>query len=468
MKRVMVLGAGITGLSVATNLASKGFDVVVLEKEKHAGGLSASIPFGEYVVEYGPHTFHTVFDELLLRYKGLAGRDFVKNRLDRQINFRGKYFKYPLQFTNILLNIPMLTSAQCFFSFSKSLLLRKLGFAKERNAEEWLTSYFGKELYNIYFKDYTTKVWGVSPSKLSKTFVSQRIPKIKIREIIMEQFKKRTIKMRKGDHIYAPNLSHIYYTKKGCGKIIDELSERLAKHNGRIYFGTALTALFLKDNKVSQVGFTSGKKQHQIDCDYLVSTIPLNDLLLAIRPGPGKRMLEASRFLRYRAVTVIAIVLSKNRAIGPQWIYFRDKTFNRLTEPKNYGLSLPKGKTILYLEMASDGKNVSAKDKENLVRKVVSELVKERIIRKDEVLDSFIIHAKHAYPIYAVGFEKNLSELESYIESIENLYSTGRQGLFKYVDMDICMRMADIVANQIAGQKMKEQVFITSGEKAFI
>ena len=57
MKKTIVIGGGITGLSVAWKLSEKGYKVKVIEMDKFIGGLARSIKMGNYFFDIGPHSF---------------------------------------------------------------------------------------------------------------------------------------------------------------------------------------------------------------------------------------------------------------------------------------------------------------------------------------------------------------------------------------------------------------------------
>lgn len=462
-KTAVILGAGVSGLYAATKFLEKGIDVHIIEKDDHAGGLSSTIIKEGCPMEYGPHTFHTVFNDMLDEFKHYVGKDFVMNRLDRQLSFGGKFYKYPPTFVDILKQTSPLVILKCFFSFSYSLMKRKLKLGSEKNAEEWLINNYGKELYKIYFKDYTEKVWGIPPNKLSTIFVSQRIPKISIRQILLEQFKKGIINMRKGDHIYAPHVSHIYYSKQGSGKLPNELLKSILKKGAKIYYNSDITSISSSKNKARSINFVSDNNKITLKFDYMVSTVPLFDLLQYISPSAPDKVIRASKQLHYRKIDVVAFHLKKDRVINPQWVYYRDRSFNRLSEPKNYGLHMPKGTTVIYLELSGN----QASTKEAITKKLIEELESEGLVKKEEIINSFFLSTEFGYPIYNIGFEKRLAVIKQYLGNYNNLYSIGRQGLFKYIDMDICMKMAQLTVNHMCSNDAKKDVYITTNEVAF-
>ncbi|RKY84745.1 hypothetical protein DRQ09_08170, partial [candidate division KSB1 bacterium] len=218
-KRIAIIGAGITGLNLAWKLSEYGFDVEIFEKKDYVGGVGTSVTIDGYSFEYGPHMFHTVFDDILNDFKELMkNENYSITMLDREIKYNGKYYKYPLKIINVLKGLGFFTSVRCGLSFFYSLLKRKLKLTKDISAEDWFINNFGKVGYEIYFKDYTYKVWGVHPKNLSPIFPVSRIPGINIRKILKDIFFK--VKSTKftddfGESIYCPDMKFIYYPYNG-------------------------------------------------------------------------------------------------------------------------------------------------------------------------------------------------------------------------------------------------------------
>ena len=64
MKKIVIIGGGITGLSVAWKLSEKGHEVNVLEMDKFIGGLAKSIKIENYFFDIGPHSFFSEDEEI--------------------------------------------------------------------------------------------------------------------------------------------------------------------------------------------------------------------------------------------------------------------------------------------------------------------------------------------------------------------------------------------------------------------
>ena len=172
---IVVLGAGLAGLSAAEELTRQGHKVVVIEKEAYSGGLAATIQNDEFRYDLGPHRFHTSNEGLLKWVQDLPGIEMLE--LDRvsRIRLLDKYFDYPLALSNVVTTMPLHMGAGMMLSFMWEKI-RSIFIKRDQNSfEGWVLSRFGSGLYNLYLAPYNKKLWGIEPSELSADWASQRI-----------------------------------------------------------------------------------------------------------------------------------------------------------------------------------------------------------------------------------------------------------------------------------------------------
>ncbi|MCP4723862.1 MAG: NAD(P)-binding protein [bacterium] len=473
-KKIAVIGAGITGLNLAWKLIDYGYDVEVFEKRDVVGGVGTSVMKDGYAFEYGPHLFHTGFEELLDDFKELMKDEpYEKTLLDRQIKYMGKCYKYPLKLINVLKGLGFFTSVKCGLSFFYAHLKLKLGLTKDTTAEDWFINRFGKVGYAIYFKDYTKKVWGIDPTDLSPIFTNSRIPTISIRKMVKELLipKKKIIKEidNKGDHIYAPDINYIYYPHRGMWVLTDKIKDKVIEKGGKLYYGADVKKINFEGKIAKSIDFSVNGEEQKREFDYIISTIPLKGIINLIDLEKPEDVIEASQSLKHRAIVVACLVIKKPKVIDAQVLYFNDKNFNRVTEPKNLGLKVnPDSHTVILVEFTCDVGDDVWNNSEKYSDYVIEELIKENLITKEEILSAHTIKYPHAYPIYNIGYERRLKSIENFFGDIPNLYTTGRQGLFTYIDKDICMMMGKILAEYInEGGSEKSNIPNIEGETVF-
>ncbi|WGF87163.1 UDP-galactopyranose mutase [Marinivivus vitaminiproducens] len=170
----LVVGAGFAGSVLAERLASqRGERVLVVDRRSHIGG-NAYDRYDEAGVlmhQYGPHIFHTnseaIFDYLS---QFTAWRPY-EHRVLGMID--GKLVPIPINRTtiNALYDLSLSTDEEA----EAFLASRAEPVEVIRTSEDVVVSRVGRELYEKFFKGYTTKQWGVDPSQLDKS-VTARVP----------------------------------------------------------------------------------------------------------------------------------------------------------------------------------------------------------------------------------------------------------------------------------------------------
>ncbi|MFC1554813.1 FAD-dependent oxidoreductase, partial [candidate division KSB1 bacterium] len=465
---------GVTGLNVAWRLLEKGCDVEIFEITNIIGGVGTSIKKDGYSFDFGPHILHSAYPDIIEDFKNLLGsEDYFSDKVDRQIHFKGKYYQYPLKPVNVLKGLGPFSSVKIIISFFYSFIKRKLGLTKEVSAEDWFINWFGKVGYQIYFKEYTEKAWGVHPKKLSAFFTSSRIPTISIRKLIKNQFEKLRKHTEqtdeKGTHAYGPTIHFIMYPYKGVGLLTQKIYEKIKFLGGKVRFNTKINKIYFSGNNAESIEYTFGGETHKDKIDYVISTIPLKDIIELIDLPKSEEVIENSQNLIHRAIIVIGLVVNKPKVLNTHFLYFYDKCFTRITEPKNFGLKMQdENQTVLLLEITCDIGDDVWENGDKYAHQAIKELAAEGLFSEDEVERFYIIKYPHAYPIYNIGFRERLEAIKTYLGEIPNLFSIGRQGLFVYIDMDICMKLGKILADHIEKDLPKsDQEILAKGERSF-
>ena len=156
MKKIIIIGGGITGLSTAWKLSEKGYKVNVLESDKSIGGLAKSIKIENYYFDIGPHSFFTedkeIFKKVMNLFKGEQG-EIPYSKRSVKMMFRGKYVDYPLSAKSILIQMGILPAIMCSLSFAKSYIVTSISslFVKKSQNEnltvkQWAIDNFGRYL----------------------------------------------------------------------------------------------------------------------------------------------------------------------------------------------------------------------------------------------------------------------------------------------------------------------------------
>ena len=168
----LIVGAGISGITLAERLASIGGKILLIDKRNHFGGNCYDFKReGILIQRYGPHIFHTnnkkVFEYL---------KKFTKfNKYQHKVlaYYNKKYFPIPINLNTVnkffYINLKDKKELKSF------LKKKKKKIKKIKNSEEVIISKFGKELYEAFIKNYTKKQWDKYPSELDKSIL-ERLP----------------------------------------------------------------------------------------------------------------------------------------------------------------------------------------------------------------------------------------------------------------------------------------------------
>ena len=215
------------------------------------------------------------------------------------------------------------------------------------------------------------------------------------------------------------------------------------------------------DSKVTAVVIKDKTEEIRIPAENVISTIHLIDLISLIKPIPPKEVVEAAKKLRYRSLILVYIILNKEKAMADNWVFFPEKEyiFTRVSEQKSFSeYTGPKDKTAIIAEVGCEfeDQTYNLPNKE-LAQKVIYDLEKAKIIKKEEVEHNFTIKINRCYPVYEIGYKENLTKVLDYVNSIKNLYTIGRQGLFNYNNTDHSLDMANRITEHILTNKTKEE-----------
>jgi len=428
-KTVVILGAGITGL-VSAYYLSKDFNIIIIEKEKFVGGSAAGFKYKNFILDCGPHKLYTELPGIIEEIKNIC--PLLKIKKKNSIYLQRNYFDFPLKIQQIMLKMPSKAFKAGLDIFSK--IFNKL---PDDSYENFLLNRFGKTLYNLSFRDYAEKVWNSNPKELDKELAKKRVAISSIFELI------KSILFKDAKNISA---EYFYYPPKGTKQLIGSLVEKIRKNKGKILTSSSISEIKLNNNNIKFV--KAGKRK--INADYLISTIPLDDFMKLIKAD--KEITGAASNLKYQNLNIIYFILNKPRALKDCWIFFPEKKFifQRVSEQKAFSFHCcPKNKTALMVE------TTKTVDKD-LIKKTIEQLESADILKKEEIDEYFVKSYNKTYPIYAKGFLTHLSKILRNIESIDNFYTIGRQGLFNYNNMDQCWDMAMKTAEHIKNKKSKK------------
>jgi protoporphyrinogen oxidase len=445
-KEIIVLGGGLSGLSAAHTLSLAGREVIVFEADPDVGGLSKTIVHNGFRFDLGGHRFITNKEKVKQYVKRLLDDESLAVSRKSKIYLRNMFFDYPLKPVNAIFGMGLSTTFMILFDYLKEKVKGIFRPPVNVSLEDWVVNNFGRTMFNLYFKDYSEKVWGIGCDRISEEWVSQRIRGLSLWVAIKNAFFKVSGKD-------VPTLaSNFIYPSPGIGYISDRLKEEIEETN-TVMTGTRVEKILHKDFVVSNVIAGNSGGLYDIEGSEVVSSIPVTSLVKMLSPAPPNDVLEAANSLNYRDLVLVTIMVDLDKLTDLTWIYIPEKRFSlgRIHEPKNWSIEMaPEGKTHFVCEyFCFEGDDIWKTDDSKLVSMTVKQLIELGFIQESDVIDSCVVRVPKTYPLFEVGYERHYRKIVDYLDNFKNLHTTGRNGKFKYYNMDYTMESGIEVAEAL-------------------
>lgn len=415
--RILVIGAGPTGLVAGWKLAERGHAVTIIERAPFPGGMSASFKIAGQRVDFGSHRLHGKADPgLLAELRGLMGDDLQTRQRNGRIRLAGKWVGFPLRTGDLVKHLPRRFAAGAAFD-SLTAPLRK---PESENFESVVRAGLGPTVFDAFYRPYARKLWGVEASEIDGSMAQRRVSAGGPIDIA-----KRLLAAR------AEEGRVFYYPRTGYGQITESLTDAVATAGGNLRCNATMTSLSLAGGVSATIEGDSGSEV--LEADVIVSTVPVQHLVRISQPEPDPSVVAAAESLEHRGMVFVYLVVPRDRYTAFDAHYFPglDTDVARLSEPKNYrdGPDTP-GQTVLCAEIACGvDDELWAMSDADLGDLVAKQLV-EQGLPEPEHTEVHVRRLGAVYPLYRSGYRDHLDVIERWAGTHENLITTGRQGLF--------------------------------------
>jgi protoporphyrinogen oxidase len=459
----VVLGGGVSGLGFAKRMSEHGHSVLVLEKEAVVGGLSRSLNHNGFYLDFCAHRFHTNNRELLNEVLGLPGLKMYRHVKKSRIYMFGKYLKYPFELQNLLRAMRLRDSLLCGLSFGWNVLAKPFRKPTLVSYRDWFVHLYGRRLYEIMCRPYTSKIWHTDPANISADWADQRFQGENLKKLLKRIAKKiLTLDFSSynlEDDSLAPDGGPFYYPSRGIQELPDALANGALAHGAVIETGVTPTSVSVSDRTVT---YSRGGEQQTVSFGHLISTIPLHALYdLQERKSP--EVGRALAGLTYMDIIFVYAFLRRPLS-NDHWLYFPDPdvVFNRAVEFSNWSPDMcPPGKSSVCFDITVFEKGTeslwNASDAE-LSARVLHDAERVGYLERSEVFDTHVFRVKHAYPYYDVDYKAKLDVIVPFLER-DHVSLLGRTGIFQYNNSDNSIEMGFLLADKFLSAGDRRSVY---------
>jgi protoporphyrinogen oxidase len=518
-RTAVIIGAGPAGLTAALELLRRSdIKPIVLESSGEIGGISRTVRYKGNRMDIGGHRFFSKSDRVMEWWLEVmpveAGADagaaiayqnktralpnagsfnstktaetadlvmLIRPRKSR-IYYLRRFFDYPITLTaDTLSKLGLLRTVKVGTSY---ILSRLKQITPEKSLEDFLINRFGKQLYLIFFKSYTEKVWGTPCNEISAEWGAQRIKGLSLTTAV-KHFLKRTFgKKASGDLSQKGTdtslIERFLYPKFGPGQLWEHVAEMVVQLGGEIHLRTRVDAIHANGRCVNAVTALNESGQREtFSGDYFFSTMPMRELVNALDVPVPTNVKEVSDGLQYRDFITIGLLAGKLSVREPDggllkdtWIYIQepDVLLGRLQIFNNWSpyMVADPGTVWIGLEyFCYETDDLWKMADEDLKAFGARELEKIGILKVEDVLDGHVVRVPKTYPAYFGTYDR-FDELRRFIDEFENMFLVGRNGMHKYNNQDHSMLTAmTAVDNIIAGKLDKGSLWEINTEQEY-
>ncbi len=436
---IQILGGGPAGLAAGHYAKKRRLDFVLFEAGSDVGGNCRTLRIGDFRFDTGAHRFHDKDPSVTCEVKKLLGGDLFHVAAPSEIFFEGQFFQFPLTLSDLAKKL----DAKTLFKIAWD----KLRVERARPADDFATfaiNRYGKTLAERFLLNYSEKLWGEPPRKLSVAVSGGRLTGLNLKNLIRNTLL--------GDVTAQNHLDGSFlYPKYGIGMIVDKLSETIGSE--RIHTKNRVSRLIHKAGKIQRIILNDGETE--IPAATVINTLPLTLTLKILDPPPSPELIAAAAAIKHRHLVLCVYCLNQNSFSPNASLYFPSDAFpfTRLYEPKNRSPYMaPEGQTAIVLELPcyTDDAVWNMSD-QTLREKVWEALCRVKPIRQDEVVYFQAYKLPFAYPVLTVGIEENISSLIEYLAAFENMHLSGRSALYRYLHLHDLFKAGKALVEQISG-----------------
>jgi protoporphyrinogen oxidase len=446
----VIIGGGPAGLTAAYELSKHAVPATVLEADNVVGGISRTVKYKGYMFDIGGHRFFTKWDEVQKVWDEILGGQFLERPRLSRIYYQKKFFYYPLKPANALFGLGLWEAVRILLSYLKS---RVAPYAQEENLEQWVSNRFGKRLYEIFFKTYTEKVWGVPCTEIRAEWAAQRIKGLSLTTAIKNAlFGQKRPKVK-------TLIDKFHYPERGPGQMWETLTDLLNQRGYPVLMERPVTTICHDGSRVTHLVTKGRHGEEKFEGTDFISSMPLRELVAALDPPAPPEVRQAAASLRYRDFLIVSLVVNRKDLAPDNWIYIHEPgvKVGRIQNFKNWSPKMvpDPNKTCLGMEyFVFEGDELWSSEDAQLVAMAKRELAELGLARPAEIEDGTVVRMPKAYPMYDTDWYAQVDLIRRWVQThLPNMQMVGRNGMHKYNNQDHSMMTAMCAARNICGEQ---------------
>jgi protoporphyrinogen oxidase len=425
---IVVLGAGPAGLTAAYELAKRGRRVVVFEAEDQVGGLAKTVVRDGYRFDLGGHRFFTKAPEVEALWHEVLDDEFLKRPRMSRIYWNKRFLDYPLRGPDVIRKLGPIELIRATLSYLRARLRRK---RDEDTLEEWVSNRFGRRLFELFFKSYNEKVWGVPASEIRAEWAAQRIKGLSFFSAARAAFFGN-----KGDKVKSL-IGEFHYPRYGPGQMWEAMTREIERRGGDVRLNAPVEELRIDGGRVRGVRVGSS----WIEASEVISSVPLRAIAGMVSPAPPREVIEAAGGLRYRDFLTVALVVDGEDLFPDNWIYIHDPSVlvGRIQNFRSWSpwMVPDDSKASVGMEyFCFEGDELWRTDDAGLVDLATRELGELGLVALGKVERGYAVRVPKAYPMYDADYAERVGAIRRWLETVSNLHQVGRNGLHRYNNSD--------------------------------
>jgi protoporphyrinogen oxidase len=418
-KKIVILGAGPTGLGAGYRLNELGYrNWAIYDRNNYIGGLATSFEDGAgFTYDIGGHVMfshYKYFDDLVDK---LMGDDYTEIVRQAWIWMMDRFVPYPFQ--NNIGYLPKEVVLECVMGLIEAHQHPER-VAAATNFDQLIDAQFGAGIAKYFMKPYNFKVWAHPVNHMNRSWLGERVAMPNLERVV------KNVLLGQADASWGPNNKFKYPLYGGTGGLYAPMIRYVGDH-----LQLNKTAVHI-DNTNQQVYFSDGEI---VDYDLLLSTMPL-DLLVSRLSDVPLAVHQQIHHLHHSSGLIVGVGINRPCPSDKCWLYFPELNapFYRVTYLSNYSPYLVPDANHFSLLTETSYSEHKPEDKNSIVDRVVQGLINVKLLEPGDlnrIVSTYLIDVDYSYPVPTTDRNHALSVIQPHLMA-QNIYSRGRFGAWEY------------------------------------